>query len=235
MRRNMIRLGLVLAVVTAITGFFVFDLQQYLSLAQLKSQRDALASYAQMRPVMTIGIYFIAYVVMAAFSLPGAAIMTIAGGAVFGLATGTVVVSFASSAGATLAFLAARFIFRDSVQRHFKDRLQRLNDGVQRDGGFYLLTLRLVPVFPFFVINLVAALTPLRTWTFYWVSQIGMLPATLVYVNAGTELGKVSAPGDILSLPLLGALVLLALLPLLMRRVLGWLQSRVAHSPGIDA
>lgn len=226
MRRNMIRLLLLLAAATAIASFFLFDLQSYLSLAELKAQRDALASYAQMRPVLTIGIYFIAYVVMAAFSLPGAAIMTLAGGAVFGLATGTIVVSFASSIGATLAFLAARFIFRNSVQRRFKDRLQRLNDGVQRDGGFYLLSLRLVPVFPFFVINLVAALTPLGTWTFYWVSQIGMLPATLIYVNAGTQLGQLSAPGDILSLPLLGAFILLALLPLLMRRVLSWLQSR---------
>jgi len=226
LRRNMIRLLLVLAAAIAIASFFFFDLQRYLSLAELKSQRDALATYAQLRPVVTIGIYFIAYVVMGAFSLPGAAIMTLAGGAVFGLATGTIVVSFASSIGATLAFLAARFIFRDSVQRRFKDRLQRLNDGVQRDGGFYLLSLRLVPVFPFFVINLVAALTPLRTWTFYWVSQIGMLPATLVYVYAGTQLGQLSAPGDILSLPLLGAFVLLALLPLLMRRVLSWLQSR---------
>lgn len=230
MRRNMIRLMLVLAAAIAIAGFFFFDLQRYLSLAELKSQRDALAAYAQMRPVVTIGIYFIAYVVMAAFSLPGAAIMTLAGGAVFGLATGAIVVSFASSIGATLAFLAARFIFRDSVQRRFKDRLQRLNDGVQREGGFYLLSLRLVPVFPFFVINLVAALTPLRTWTFYWVSQIGMLPATLIYVNAGTQLGQVSTPGDILSLPLLGALVLLALLPILMRQALSWLQSRRART-----
>lgn len=226
MRRNMIRLLLVLAAVIAIASFFYLDLQRYLSLAELKSQRDALASYAQMRPLLTIGIFFIAYVMMAAFSLPGAAIMTIAGGAVFGLATGTIVVSFASSMGATLAFLAARFIFRDSVQRRFKDRLQRLNDGVQREGGFYLLSLRLVPVFPFFVINLVAALTPLKTWTFYWVSQIGMLPATLVFVNAGTQLGQLSAPGDILSLPLLGSFLALALLPLLMRRLLSWLQSR---------
>lgn len=217
---------LALAIAAAIAAFFVFDLQQYVSLSELKARRDALAAYADTRPFLTIGGYFATYVVMAALSLPGAAVMSIAAGAIFGLVTGTLVVSFASSIGATLAFLAARFLFRESVQRRYKERLQRLNEGVARDGAFYLLSLRLVPVFPFFVINLAAALTPLRTWTFYWVSQLGMLPATVVYVNAGTQLAQVSSPGDILSPSLLGAFALLALLPLLARASINWLKAR---------
>ncbi|MDZ7645436.1 MAG: VTT domain-containing protein [Woeseiaceae bacterium] len=226
MQRNTIRLLFVLVIGAAIAGYFVFDLQQYFSLAELKDRRDALAAYAETRPVLTVGIYVAIYIVMAALSLPGATIMTLGGGAIFGLATGTVAVSFASTIGATLAFLAARFLFHDSVQRRFRSRLQRLNEGVRRDGAYYLLTLRLVPAFPFFVINLVAALTPIRTWTFFWVSQLGMLPATVVYVNAGTQLGHVSAAADILSPSLLGAFALLAALPLLMRAMTGWLQSR---------
>ncbi len=226
MRRNLARLLLALIAAAAIASFFALDLQQYISLAELNSQRDALASYARSQPFLMIGGYFAAYVVMAVLSLPGAAVMTIAGGAIFGLVTGSIVVSFASSIGASLAFLAARFLFRDSVQHRFRDRLQRLNEGIARDGAFYLLTLRLVPVFPFFVINLLAALTPLRTWTFYWVSQIGMLPATIVYVNAGIQLAQVSSPADILSPSLITAFALLALLPFLTRWVLAWLEAR---------
>ena len=226
MSTNQIRLVIVAVFAVAIAAFFAFDLQQYLSLAALKEQRDALAALTESRPVLMIGGYFVTYVLVAALSLPGAAIMTLAGGAIFGLVVGSVTVSFASTIGATLAFLASRFLFHDSVQRRFKSRLKGLNEGVERDGGFYLLGLRLVPIFPFFVINLVAALTPLRTWTFYWVSQLGMLPATIVYVNAGTQLGQISSPGDILSPSLLGAFALLAALPLLMRWGLNWLQSR---------
>jgi pyruvate/2-oxoglutarate dehydrogenase complex dihydrolipoamide dehydrogenase (E3) component/uncharacterized membrane protein YdjX (TVP38/TMEM64 family) len=221
---------LALAIAAAVASYFVFDLQQYFSLQELKARRDALAAYADTRPVLTVGGYFVVYVVIVALSVPGAAIMTLAGGAIFGLLTGTLVVSFASSIGATLAFLAARFLFRDSVQRRFRERLERLNEGVARDGAFYLLSLRLVPVFPFFVINLAAALTPLRTWTFYWVSQLGMLPATVVYVNAGTQLAQVSSAGDILSPSLLGAFVLLALLPLLARASMNWLKARRVRS-----
>ena len=230
MRRSLVRLFLALAIAAAIASYFVFDLQQYFSLAELKARRDALAAYGENRPVLTIGGYFLAYIAIVALSVPGAAIMTLAGGAIFGLLTGTLVVSFASSIGATLAFLAARFLFRDSVQRRFRERLERLNEGVARDGAFYLLSLRLVPVFPFFVINLAAALTPIRTWTFYWVSQLGMLPATVVYVNAGTQLAQVSSAGDILSPSLLGAFVLLALLPLAARASMNWLKARRVRS-----
>ncbi|MGB5579687.1 MAG: FAD-dependent oxidoreductase, partial [Woeseia sp.] len=226
MRNNLGKIILLLVVAAAIGAFFLFDLQQYISLAELKKQRDALAAFAESRPVVSIGSYFVIYVLMAALSLPGAAILTIAGGTIFGLTVGTVVVSFASSIGATLAFLAARFLLRDSIRERFKERLQRIDEGIEKDGGFYLFSLRLVPVFPFFVINLVAGLTALRPWTFYWVSQLGMLPGTLVYVNAGTQLGQISSPGDILSPSLIGAFVLLAILPFLARWGLAWLQAR---------
>ncbi len=226
MPKNVGKLVLLFIVAIAIGSFFAFDLQQYFSLTELKQQRDSLAALAESRPVLFIGGYFVIYVLIAALSLPGAAILTLAGGAVLGLSVGTIVVSFASSIGATFAFLAARFLFRDSVRKRFKERLQRIDDGVEKDGGFYLFSLRLVPVFPFFVINLVAGLTPLKTWTFYWVSQLGMLPGTLVYVNAGTQLGQISSAGDILSPSLIGAFVLLALLPFIARWGLAWVQAR---------
>lgn len=195
MRNNVGKLALLLIVAIAIASFFAFDLQQVFSLAELKQQRDSLVALAEAKPAVFIGSYFLIYVMIAALSLPGAAVLTIAGGAILGLTVGTVTVSFASSIGATFAFLAARFLFRDSVRKRFKERLQRIDEGVEKDGGFYLFSLRLVPVFPFFVINLVAGLTPLKTRTFYWVSQLGMLPGTLVYVNAGTQLGQISSAG----------------------------------------
>ncbi|MEM9209175.1 MAG: FAD-dependent oxidoreductase [Pseudomonadota bacterium] len=220
------KLILIVIVAALIGAYFAFDLQQYFSLGELKARRDALAGYAADNPAVSIGTFFAIYVAVTALSLPGAAIMTIAGGTIFGLTVGTIVVSFASSIGATLAFLVARYLLRDSVQARFKDRLRSINEGVERDGAFYLFSLRLVPIFPFFVINLVAGLTPLKTWTFYWVSQLGMFAGTIVYVNAGTQLGQVASAGDILSPSLLGAFVLLGVLPLLMRWGLGWLQAR---------
>lgn len=228
MSRNLGRIILVVVIAAFVGAYFAFDLQQYLSLAELKQQRDALAEFAGARPVLSIGGFFLVYVLVAALSLPGAAILTIAGGAVFGLGTGTLIVSFASSIGATLAFFVARFLLQDTVRKKFKERLKRIDEGIEKDGGFYLFSLRLVPVFPFFVINLVAGLTALKPWTFYWVSQLGMLPGTLVFVNAGTQLGQISSPGDILSPSLLGAFVLLALLPFIGRGVLAWVkESRV--------
>jgi pyruvate/2-oxoglutarate dehydrogenase complex dihydrolipoamide dehydrogenase (E3) component/uncharacterized membrane protein YdjX (TVP38/TMEM64 family) len=228
-RRKYVRLLLALGIVAVVVAFFALGLHRQISLAELKAQRDTLAEFARSNPVASIGPYFAAYVLMAALSLPGAAVLTIAGGAIFGLVTGTVVVSFASTVGATCAFLAGRFLFRDAVQRRFGERLERINDGVERDGAYFLLSLRLVPVIPFFVINLAAALTPLRTWTYYWISQLGMLPATVVYVNAGTQLAQVSTPGGILSPSLLGAFALLAVLPSLARVIVVWLRRRRIH------
>lgn len=230
MNRSTVVRGVILALAAAgIAAFFLFDASQYLTLEALRNHRDALLAWTEDNFFLAVVLYFVVYVVMAALSVPGAAVLTIAGGALFGLLTGTVVVSFASTIGATLVFLAARFLFRDAVQKRFHRRLERVNRGVAREGGFYLFALRLVPVFPFWVINLVMALTPIRAGTFYWVSQLGMLPATMVYVNAGTQLASVDSLGDILSPELIGAFALLGLMPLLLRWLLTFIKRRRAY------
>ncbi len=200
--------------------YFALDLGQYLDFALLKAQHQALQDYYRLHPLQMLAGYFLLYVLVTALSLPGATVMTLAGGAIFGLWTGLLVVSFASSIGATLAFLVSRFLLRDWVQRRFGDSLSAINRGIEKDGAFYLFALRLVPVFPFFMINLVMGLMPIRARTFYWVSQLGMLPGTLVYVNAGTQLARIESPSDIFSLPLLLSFALLALLPFIGRALL---------------
>ena len=211
---------LLTVIIIAIAAFFLFDLQRYLTLDALQEQHAAIEAWRSAHPGSAVTIYALIYIVVTALSLPGAAVMTLAGGAIFGLLWGTVIVSFASSIGATLAFLAARFLFRDAVKSRFGDRLQAIDAGIERDGAFYLFTLRLVPVFPFFIINLVMGLTALRTWTFYWVSQLGMLAGTIVYVNAGTQLAKLTSLSGILSPALLGSFALLGLFPLLAKKLL---------------
>ncbi len=206
--------------------FFVFDLGQYLNLEYLKSQKQLIEDYYQNKPLITMSIYFIAYVIMAALSLPGAVILTLASGAVFGLLTGTILVSFASTIGATLAFLISRTLLRDVIQKKFGDSLASFNEGVKKDGAFYLFTLRLVPLFPFFVVNLVMGLTALKTSTYYWVSQLGMLIGTIVYVNAGTQLGKLDSISGILSPALIGSFVLLGTFPLLAKKGLEFYKQR---------
>ena len=207
---------LLLAVILALIGaFFIFDLQYYLTLETLKTQQAAIDTYRSNHPVLAVALYALIYIVVTGLSLPGATILTLAGGAVFGLFWGTLIVSFASTIGATLAFLSARFLFRDAVESRFGDRLSVINKGMDRDGALYLFTLRLVPVFPFFVINLVMGLTSLKTQTFYWVSQVGMLAGTVVYVNAGTQLGKLESLSGILSPGLIGSFALLGIFPLL--------------------
>ena len=215
---------LVLAILVAV--FFLFDLHQYLTLAELKARQAQFAAYYAEHRLLTLSLYFLLYVVVTALSLPGAAVMTLAGGALFGFLPALVVVSFASSIGATLAFLVSRYLLRDWVQTRFRKRLKTLNAGIERDGAFYLFTLRLVPIFPFFVINLVLGLTPMRTLTFYWVSQVGMLPGTAVYVNAGTQLGQIESLSGILSPELLLSFALLGVFPLLARRAVDFLKKR---------
>jgi pyruvate/2-oxoglutarate dehydrogenase complex dihydrolipoamide dehydrogenase (E3) component/uncharacterized membrane protein YdjX (TVP38/TMEM64 family) len=223
---NRSRLLVAAIVVVLIAAFFALDAGQYLRLEYLKSQQAAIGAYHAGHPLQTAAIYFALYVAVAALSLPGAAIMTLAGGAVFGLLWGTLIVSFASSLGATLAFLASRLLFRDAIQSRFADRLRTINSGVEKDGAFYLFALRLVPVFPFFVINLVMGLTRLRTWTFYWVSQLGMLAGTLVYVNAGSQIARIDSLAGLASPALLGSFVLLGLFPLAAKKVTAALKAR---------
>ncbi|MGL5336856.1 MAG: TVP38/TMEM64 family protein, partial [Enterovibrio sp.] len=171
--------------------FFAFDLQHWLTLEQLKQSQLQLSAWQSQAPLMFALSFFVVYVVVTALSLPGAAILTLAAGAIFGLLQGALLVSFASSIGATLAFLASRYVLRTSIQERFSQQLAGIDAGMTRDGALYLFTLRLVPVVPFFLINLLMGLTALKTRTFYWVSQIGMLAGTIVYVNAGTQLAKI--------------------------------------------
>ncbi len=210
---------LLVVIVALIAAFFMFDLQYYLTLETLKAQQAAIDTYRINHPILAVAVYALIYIAVTGLSLPGATILTLAGGAVFDLLWGTLIVSFASTIGATLAFLSARFLFRDAVESRFGDRLNVINKGMDRDGALYLFTLRLVPVFPFFVINLVMGLTSLKTQTFYWVSQVGMLAGTVVYVNAGTQLGKLESLSGILSPGLLGSFALLGIFPLLANKV----------------
>ncbi|MBE0468614.1 MAG: FAD-dependent oxidoreductase [Methyloprofundus sp.] len=212
---------ILLMFIAALAGlFFYFDLVHYLTLETLKAQQSAIENYRAANPALAVAVYMLVYVAVTGLSLPGAAILTLAGGAVFGVLWGTLIVSFASSIGATLAFLAARFLFRDTVKAKFGARLKAIDEGVAKEGGFYLFTLRLVPVFPFFMINLLMGLTNMRAWTFYGVSQIGMLAGTAVYVNAGTQLAKIDSLAGILSPALLGSFVLLGLFPLIAKKLI---------------
>ena len=226
MNKKMIKSALLIVIAALIAAFFLFDLGQYLTLDALKARQHDFQQFYIAHRALTLGAYFLIYVAVTALSLPGAAIMTLAGGALFGFLPALIVVSFASSIGATLAFLVSRFLLRDWVQARFGERLKAVNAGVEKEGAFYLFTLRLVPLFPFFVINLVMGLTPMRTLTFYWVSQLGMLAGTAVYVNAGTQLGQIETLAGILSLPLLISFALLGLFPLLARKGVDFMAAR---------
>ena len=226
---NSSRVILLLIFLSCIAAFFYFDLQQFLTLDTLKNKQAEIINYKTAHPAFSILLYGLIYIAVTGLSLPGAAILTLAGGAVFGLLWGTAIVSFASSMGATLAFLAARFLFRDSVENRFGDRLATINQGMEKDGAFYLFTLRLIPIFPFFIINLVMGLTAIKTRTFYWVSQLGMLAGTLVYVNAGTQLGKIDSLSDILSPTLLVSFALLGLFPLLAKALVNRIKSHKVY------
>ncbi|WP_158136145.1 dihydrolipoyl dehydrogenase [Photobacterium damselae] len=216
-----------LGIIAAVIGIWLyFDLSQYFTLEQAKAQQLALQDTIQTHPVWASLVFFFAYVTVTALSLPGAAIMTLLGAALFGFWWSLVLVSFASTIGATLAFLFSRFILRDWVQTKFGSRLSAINDGVKKQGSFYLLSLRLIPVFPFFLINLLMGLTPIRAKQFFFVSQLGMLPGTAVYVNAGTQLGEINTLSGIISLPVLISLALLGLFPLIAKAVMNQIQAR---------
>jgi len=224
MSRNRIA---VLLIIAALLGLFLlFDLGQYLSLEYMKARQAELEQYLREYPVQTRLTFFLVYVVVTGLSLPGATVMSLVIGAVFGLLWGVLLVSFASTLGATLAFVISRFLLRDAVQSRFGDKLRPINEGIRKDGAFYLFGLRLVPLFPFFVINLVMGLTPIRTWTYAWVSQAGMLAGTVVYVNAGTQLGRLESLSGILSPGLIFSFVLLGVFPLIARKLLQGIQAR---------
>ncbi len=223
---------LILIILTlAVSYFFIFDLGQYFTLDFFKSEQAKIDLYYQENPSKTVFFYFIIYIAVTALSLPGAALMTLVGGAVFGLTKGTLIVSFASSIGATLAFLASRFLFRDFVQSKFGQHLAAINHGVEKEGAFYLFTLRLVPAFPFFVINLVMGLTLIKTLTFYLVSQLGMLAGTLVYVNAGTQIAKIESLSGIVSPQLIFSFAILGVFPLMAKKIVSLVKARKIYKP----
>ncbi len=214
----------------AIGAFLVLDLGRYLSFEQLKASQAGFAQLHAQQPFIVAAVYFLIYVLATALSIPGAVIITLAGGAVFGLWWGLLIVSFASTLGATLAFLASRFVLREWVEARFGQRLADIHAGVEKEGAFYLFTLRLIPVVPFFLINLLMGLTRMKTWTYYWVSQIGMLAGTAVYVNAGTQLAQLDSVQGILSSALLGSFVLLGLFPLIASRIVAAVQKRQVYA-----
>jgi len=222
-KNQLIVLGVIVVLVAL---FFVFDLGRYINLEFFQAQRSVVVGFYEDNRALTIMAFMAIYVAMAALSLPGAAIMTLAAGAIFGLPIGLVLVSFASTIGATLACMLARYLFREAVQNRFGKYLGRINEGVEKDGAFYLFALRLVPAFPFFVVNLVMALTPIRPWTFYWVSQVGMLAGTAVYVNAGKEIGQLESLSGILSPTLLISFALLGVFPFIAKKALSLVSKR---------
>jgi dihydrolipoamide dehydrogenase len=219
---------ILLTIAALVVVFFGFDLGRYLTFDYLKSRQAALETYYADHQPLTMAIYMAVYIVVTALSLPGAAVMTLAGGAIFGFWIGLLLVSFASTIGATLAFLVARFLLMDYVKRRFGDKLKAVYEGIEKDGAFYLFTLRLVPLFPFFVINLVMGLTPIRTATFYVVSQIGMLAGTAVYVNAGTQLAQIDSISGILSPGLIFSFALLGIFPWIAKAAVAMIRSRKA-------
>jgi pyruvate/2-oxoglutarate dehydrogenase complex dihydrolipoamide dehydrogenase (E3) component/uncharacterized membrane protein YdjX (TVP38/TMEM64 family) len=233
-KKKLLLLGVLLALVLV---FLALDLGRFFSLDYIKGTRGEFAALYQARPALVLAVFFAIYVAVTALSLPGAAVMTLLAGAIFGLGVGTVLVSFASSIGATLAMLVARYVLRDSVKAKLGARLADIDRGIEREGAFYLFTLRLVPVFPFFVINLLMGLTTMKAATFYWVSQLGMLAGTLVYVNAGTQLAQISSLQGILSPELIGSFVLLGVFPLIAKQIVDLIKRRkvyakwAAHKP----
>jgi pyruvate/2-oxoglutarate dehydrogenase complex dihydrolipoamide dehydrogenase (E3) component/uncharacterized membrane protein YdjX (TVP38/TMEM64 family) len=226
MQGRMTRIALLLVILAAIASFFIFDLGAYLTLEGLKARQEGLSALVEEKPLLAIGGFFLLYVAATALSLPGATVLTLAAGAIFGLWTGLLIASFASTIGASLAFLTSRYLLRGWVKSKFGKRVASIDEGIARDGAFYLFSLRLIPIFPFFLINSAMGVTAMRLPTFYIVSQIGMLAGTFVYVNAGTQLAAIESTSDILSPALIGSLILLGLFPLIAKLALGAIRKR---------
>jgi len=223
------KIVLLLLAIGLIGLFFHFNLHQLLTLEGLKGSMDQFSELKEQSPVLVIGAFFIVYVLVTALALPGAAILTLASGALFGLFEGLVIASFASSVGALCSFLVSRYLLRDSLQKRFPERLQAIDEGIKKEGAFYLFTLRLVPIFPFFLINLLMGVTALKSWTFYWVSQVGMLAGTFIFVNAGTQLAQIESLSGILSFGLIISFVLLGVFPLIAKGIVNMIKKRQVY------
>jgi len=224
------RLLIIAALAALVATYFFFGLGDYLTVEGIKQVAGDVGAYYERNPAQVIAGFFLVYVAVAAASLPGAAVMTLAAGALFGVLVGTIIVSFASTLGATLAFLASRYVLRDGIEARFGERLRTVNQGLERDGAFYLFTIRMIPLFPFFVVNLVMGLTRIGTWTFAWVSQIGMLLGTIVYVNAGTQLARIDSLSGIASPAVLASFALLGIAPWFAKAIIGWIKRRKVYA-----
>ncbi|ABI72796.1 FAD-dependent oxidoreductase [Shewanella frigidimarina] len=224
------KIVLLLIAASLVGLFFHFDLHQLLTLEGLKGSMNDFSQLREQSPLLVIGGFFLLYVAVTALSLPGAAILTIASGALFGIVEGLIIASFASSIGATMAFLVSRYLLRDSIKQRFPERLAAIDTGIEKEGGFYLFTLRLVPIFPFFLINMLMGVTAFKSWTFYWVSQVGMFLGTFVYVNAGTQLAQIDSLSNILSVNLILSFALLGLFPLIAKAIVNMIKKRRVYS-----
>ena len=224
------RLLIIAALAALVAAYFFFGLGDYLTVEGIKQVAGDVGAYYERNPAQVIVGFFFVYVAVAAASLPGAAVMTLAAGALFGVLVGTIIVSFASTLGATLAFLASRYVLRDGIEARFGERLRTVNQGLESDGAFYLFTIRMIPLFPFFVVNLVMGLTRIGTWTFAWVSQIGMLLGTIVYVNAGTQLARIDSLSGIASPAVLASFALLGIAPWFAKAIIGWIKRRKVYA-----
>lgn len=209
-------------IIGVFVSFFIFDLNQYLTLSYIKESKTRFYEFYVSNRLLTVSLYMLFYIFITALSLPGATVMTLAGGALFGFGIALIAISFASTIGATLACFASRYLLRNWIEKKFGDKLSVINTGIEKEGAFYLFMLRLIPLFPFFIINLLMGLTRIKLTTFYWVSQIGMVAGTAVYVNAGSELGKINSLSGILSPGLIISFVILGIFPLTVKKVLGW-------------
>lgn len=226
------KIVIVILILAAVTVFFFLDLGQYLTLDYIKDSQARFQDVYRGHPLLVIGGYMAVYIVVTALSLPGAVVMTLAGGALFGVLVGTIAVSFASTIGATIACFVARFILRDWVQARFGEKLSAINKGMEQEGAFYLFSLRLIPLFPFFVINLLMGLTTMPLRTYFWVSQIGMLPATIVYVNAGRQLAQIESLAGIASPGLIISFVILGLFPITVKKAMAFYKNRFMTGEG---
>ena len=220
------KIALIILFIILVALFFSLDIAQYLDLGYIKSQQSTIDNYYATKPILTGFIFFISYILITGVSLPGAGILTLAAGAIFGVVWGTILVSFGSVFGATMAFLIARYLFHDYVQTRFKKYLEPINHGIRKEGDLYLFTIRFVPIFPFFIINNLMALTPIKTLNFALVSQIGMLIPTIIFVNAGTQLAKIESPGDVLSPELIFSFALLGIFPLVAKKILVYIRKK---------
>ena len=226
------KLGVIALLILLVSLFVSLDLGRFLTLEYIKESQARFQSLYEQHTILVIGAYMLIYIIVTALSLPGAAVMTLAGGGFFGLIAGTIIVSIASTIGATCACLAARFVLRDWVQQKFGEKLSAINDGIEKEGAFYLFSLRLIPLFPFFVINLLMGLTTMPIRTYFWVSQLGMLPATIVYVNAGKELAKIDSLAAIASPGLLISFAILGLFPITIKKLMSFYRRKKGNEQG---